>query len=166
MGQATTPAVVPTADSPRHSPRHAEAEQAETGRYSVWDASYNYGLKDTPLAVGHQPWKPCPREVRAETGHATTPAGVETADGTAARQDQTSRHNHHGVCCRPKATAAWCSQGTAHCNERKPDGTVTVIHGPVICAPPAHVWDCQQQAEPPTPPKDNTPPYGRGTALE
>ena len=105
-------------------------------------------------------------------GQATTPADVETADGpchlprhTAAGQAQTGRHSHYEVCYHPQATMPWCLQGTTDCNERKPDRTAPVINVPLIRAPPAHVWDCQQRRAPPPPPRTTPPPWG-GSALE
>ena len=95
---------------------------------------------------------------------ATTPAGVKTADGpqqlprhAEAGQAQTGRHSHHGVCYRPKAAVPWCLQGTAHCNEREPNRNATMINVSVTRAPPVHVCESQQQAEPP-PPQSKAPP--------
>ena len=83
-------------------------------------------LKDTSTAACHKPRMPCLREVRPEMGQATTPVGVETADGpqqlprhAEVGEAQTGRHNHHGVCYRPKAAVPWCLQGTAHCDDRE-----------------------------------------------
>ena len=97
-------------------------------------------------------------------GQATTPAGVETADGpqqltprhAEAGQAQTGRHSHHEVCYRAKAAVPWCLQGTAHCTEREPNRNATVICVSVTRAPPVSVCESQQQAE--APPRANPPP--------
>ena len=157
---------------------------------SYIDTSYNYGHpevsqrpKDTstyhtkrvPTTITtarcHQPRRPCQREVRTEVEQATTPAGVETADGpqhltsrhAEAGQAQTCRYSHHEASYRPKAAAPWCLQGNTHCTEREPNCNATVICFSLTRAPPVAACKPQKQAEPPPPPSRATPPKEGGS---
>ena len=102
---------------------------------SYTNTSYNYGhpevsqppkdtsscqtkhlLRASTNAMGHQPRRPCRREVQTEVGQANMPVGVDTAVGpphltprhTETRHALTRRYSHHEVSYCSSAAWPWC----------------------------------------------------------